>query len=95
MPVSVLIVELITDTERDAIADLYGRRVIEAAQANAQALRLIRETERIERRQVTVTVEQQAVIVPLTLAEIEREERRNETEKIMRRRQSGRLGSET
>ena len=95
MPVSVLIVELITDTERDAIADLYGRRVIEAALVNAAALRILRETERIERRQVTVTVEQHQAIVPLTLDEIEREEKRNETEKIMRRRQGGKLGSET
>ena len=95
MTVSALIVELISELERDAIAELYGRRVIEAAQANAQALRIIRETERIERRQVSVTIEQHQAIVPLTLDEIEREERRNETEKIMRRRQSGRLGSET
>ena len=95
MTVSVLIVEKLSERERDAIADVWGRQVIEAALVNAAALRILRETERIDRRQVTVTVERQREIVPLTLAEIEREEKRNETEKIMRRRQGGRLGSET
>ena len=95
MPVSVLIVEKLSEQERDAIADVWGRQVIEAALVNAAALRILRETEHVERSQVTVTVERQREIVPLTLAEIEREEQRNETEKIMRRRQGGRLGSET
>lgn len=95
MQVSVLIVEKLSEQERDAIADVWGRQVIEAALVNAAALRILRETEHIERRQVTVTVEQHQAIVPLTLEEIEREERRNETEKIMRRRQGGKLGSET
>ena len=95
MTVSVLIVEKLSEQERDAISDVWGRQVIEAALINAAALRMIRETERIERRQVTVAIEQHQAIVPITLDEIEREEKRNETEKIMRRRQSGRLGSET
>ena len=89
MPVGFLIVELISEEERDEIAERYGTAVIRAALENARALQLLRDP----------AVREAAVIhadwKPPTLDEMRREEEQAGFEKIMRRRQSGRLGSET
>lgn len=92
MTVSVLIVEKITEQEREAIAEVYGRSVIESALINARALRVLQEG---LRRQAIQPIPEQQVLTPLTYAEMRRDEQYNRTEKIMRSRSSGRLGSET
>lgn len=79
-----LIVELISEEERDDIAERYGTAVIRAALENARALQLLRDPAVIH-----------ADWKPPTLDEMRREEEQAGFEKIMRRRQSGRLGSET
>ena len=84
-----LIVELITDEEREELAEIYGTEVIASAMNNVRALQLIRAHE----------VKQAAIErndwKPPTLDEMRREEEQAGFEKIMRRRQGGRLGSET
>ena len=84
-----LIVEKITQAERDELAEIYGTEVIASAMNNARALQLIRDHEvkqaAIERKDWT----------PPAYAEIRREEEQAGLEKIMRSRQGGRLGSET
>ena len=84
-----LIVEKITQAERDELAEIYGTEVIASAMNNARALQIIRAHEEkeaaIERKDWT----------PPAYAEIRREEEQAGLEKIMRSRQGGRLGSET
>lgn len=84
-----LIVELITDEEREELAEIYGTEVIASAMNNARALQLLRAHE------VKQAAAELKDWTPPTYAEIRREEEQAGLEKIMRRRQGGRLGSGT
>ena len=89
MSAGFLVVELITAEERDELAEIYGTEVIASAMNNARALQIIRDH---EKKQTAVA---RNGWTPPTYAEIRREEEQAGLEKIMRRRQGGRLGSET
>lgn len=84
MPVTVLIVEKITDAERIAIAEVFGKRVIEAALQNAEALKLLREAQ-----------DRRTNWTPPTRDEIRREEELTMLERDMQQKSTGRLGSAT
>ena len=89
MPGSVLIIELISQQQRDTLALEYGPDVITAALQNLQAVELLRDA---ECRQLT---RQYANWIPPTREEILRELHVGQLDRDMRQRSKGRLGSET
>lgn len=89
MPGSVLMIELISEKQREALVLEFGPDVITAALQNLQAVELLRDA---ECRQLT---RQYTNWQPPTREEILRELHVGQLDRDMRKRSKGRLGSET